>query len=705
MAYGTTKYLNGTPVPPPGEARKSFVKRWKSRVENDKRHWKTVFKRMRDDMDFAFGLQWEGQSTIDLEDRYIANIVQRHINQRTAALYAKNPKVVAERAPRLDFKIWDESMAAVENMMAMVSTGMPPPPEMAFLAQDIASGMAQRQMLIRIAKTLEVLWAHFTNEQVPPFKLMMKDLVRRALVCGVAYVELDFQRTSGFSEEKLSTLADARARVSQIERLQAELGMPDGVLNEQSAEVEQLRLQIEEIQKNPDLAMREGLIYDFPDSLSIIPSSGTKMLRGWFGTDWVTKEMIVPCTRIKEWFGLDLGNDYTEYKPGDENAQPKPPQTEDPDDKLVCVWKIHSKRDGLVFWLCDGYDDFLREPEAPTVDVERFFPYYVLTFNEITHHKEVYPLSDVRLLRSMQKEYNRKKEALRQHRIANRPVYITAGGTLLDEDLDKVLSDYPDHALIVLQGLKEGQDVGTALQMLKKVPIDPNLYETDSDFNDVLRVVGSQEANIGGTSGDTATEVSVAEGSRLSSVSSNEDDLEQTLTEMARDGGNVLLMQLSQPAAVEIAGPGAVWPKLDPNQIKREMFLKVEAGTAGRPNKAQDLANFERVAPVIMQIPGIKPEPLAKYALHLLDDRIDLTEFIGESIPSITAQNAMAKGPAAAPGAGGSVPPPSNGAQPNAQGPQGAANTQAPPQPDGTSQPAYPAGNDPTGIASGNVSS
>lgn len=702
MAYGQKKYLNGAEVPPPGEARKALVKRWKNRVENDKRHWKSVFKRMRDDMDFAFGIQWEFQNTIELEDRYVANIVQRHINQRTAALYAKNPKVIAERVPRLDFQVWDESMAAVENMMAMASTGAPPTPEMGMLAADISAGMEQRKQLFKIARTIEVLWAHFTHEQTPPFKLMMKDVVRRALVCGVAYVELDFQRTTGHSEEKLSTLADARGRIEQIERLQAELGMPDSAMNEYSAEVEQLRLQIEDIQKNPDLQMREGLIYDFPDSLSIIPSSGTKMLRGWYGTDWATKEMIVPCSRIKEWFGLDIGSEYNEYKPGDENQQPKPAQNEDPEDKLVCVWKVYSKRDGLVFWLCDGYDDFLREPEAPTIDVERFFPWYVLTFNEITHHKEVYPLSDVRLLRSMQKEYNRKKEALRQHRIANRPVYITAAGSLNDEDLDKVMSDYPDHALITLAGLKEGQDVGTALQMLKKVPIDPNVYETDSDFNDVLRVVGSQEANIGGTSGDTATEVSVAEGSRLSSVSSNEDDLEQTLTEMARDGGNVLLMNLSEEAAKEIAGPGAVWPKLDPATVKREMFLKIEAGTAGRPNKAQDLANFERAAPLLMQIPGIKPEPLAKFALRLLDERIDLTEFIGESLPSIIAQNAMAKGPQmgppGAPGAGPATP-----GGPAAQGPQGANNTPAPPQPDGTSQPAYPAGNDP-GIASGDVS-
>jgi hypothetical protein len=318
-----------------------------------------------------------------------------------------------------------------------------------------------------------------------------------------------------------------------------------------------------------------------------------------------------------------------------------------------------------------------------------------MTFNEITHHKHIFPISDVRLLRSMQKEYNRKKEALRQHRIANRPAYLTPAGTLNEEDMEKLVSDYPDHAVIPLLGLKEGQDSATALQPMKKAPIDAALYETDTDFNDVLRVVGAQEANIGGTSGDTATEVSIAEGGRMSSVSSNEDDLEQTMTEMARDGGNIMLMNLSEEAVREIAGPGAAWPQLDPATIKREMFLTIEAGTAGRPNKDREQANFERVAPLLFQIPGIKPDALARHALRILDDRIDLTDFIGEGLPSIMSLNKTAPGP-------GPEGAPSASDQPTQQGPQGAANSEQPPEAGGGSQPAYPSGTEP-GLAQGNV--
>lgn len=698
--YGTVKYMSGQPVPEPGEARKNYVKMWERRILADKRHWKPDFARMREDMDFAYGIQWEGQSSIEIEDRYIANITQRHINQRTSALYAKNPKVTAERKPRMDFAVWDESMHSVQNMIGMASTSMAPTPEMAMLAQDIMQGFEVRNMLKRVAKTLEILWAHFTDEQLPPFKLSMKDLVRTALICGVGYIELDFQRMQGFSEEKMSSLADARARLLQLERLTAELNLgDDGQMHEASAEMEQLRIQIQTISSAPDLQMREGLIYDFPEPLSIIPSKGTKKLRGWVGTEWITKEFIVSCARVKEWFGIDLGSQYTEYKPGEEHQQPIPATDDDPENKLVCLWKIYSKRDGLVFWLVEGHEDFLREPEKPSVDLERFYPFYVLTFNEITHHKKVFPISDVRLLRSPQKEINRKKEALRQHRIANRPAYVSPAGALGEEDKEKLVSEYPDHAIIELQGLKEGQDSAEVLQAMKKAPIDPNVYETDSDFQDVLRVVGAQEANLGGTGGDTATEVSVAEGSRMSSIESNEDDLELVLTEMARDGGNILLMNMSADAVKEIVGPGAVWPQLSPQDIKREMFLTVEAGTAGRPNRQRDLADFERAVPLLIQIPGIRPEPLARFGLRILNDKIDLTEFIGEGLPSIIAMNSATPAPAA-----GGAPGEPVSETPAAQGPQGAGNAAQGPQTAPGPQPAYPTGGEP-GLAQGDVSS
>lgn len=88
----------------------------------------------------------------------------------------------------------------------------------------------------------------------------------------------------------------------------------------------------------------------------------------------------------------------------------------------------------------------------------------------------------------------------------------------------------------------------------------------------------------------------------------------------------------------------------------------------GRPNAAQEVANAQRLYPLLIQLPGIDPEFLAKDLLRRLDDRLDLTQAFKTSLPSIVAMNGMAQG--SAPGAGMG---PGAG-----QGPQGPQNAPAP---------------------------
>ena len=210
--------------------------------------------------------------------------------------------------------------------------------------------------------------------------------------------------------------------------------------------------------------------------------------------------------------------------------------------------------------------------------------------------------------------------------------------------------------------------------------IDPNLYETESTFADIQRAVGSQEANLGGVSGATATETSIAENSRMSASADNTDDLDLALTAMARAVGQLMLLELNVQTVQEIAGPGAVWPQMAPKreEIVKDLFLSVEAGSSGRPNKAADLANIERAAPWLMQMPGLNPTPILEKGLRLLD--IDVEDAIVEGMPSIVALNQMAGSPT-----------PAASSDPNAQGGQGGDNAQRPGGDEGGSQPAFPA--------------
>lgn len=524
-------------VPEPTEARAALVNRWQSAIKEGKRHWGPDFARMRRNMRFAAGKQWPGQK--DNDDRYRVNLVQRALKVGVSSLYAKNPTVIHKRRMKLDFKIWDgkpETLMQAQQTMQqaaalaadpMLAAGASPQQLMAgasavaqaqALMQDVQQGMALRQMMDRLGKTLSACFAYYLSETDPSFKLQMRQMVRRARTTGVGYVKVGFEREMDLTPEqttKVQTLAD---KLAVIGRLQADIA--DGEVDPDSAEAEELRAMMAAVKGNPERIVREGLTFSFPLSTRIIPSPSTTKLMGWVGSEWVAEEIPLTPDRVKEIYGVDIGQSFSAYRTvtGSPEGGECRRTTADKDGSLAMVYHIYDKRTGLELAICEGHPDFLREPAEPEVFIERFFPIFAVTFNDTEEEGRLFPESDVENLTSIQREYNRSKEALRQHRIANRPLYISPKGAF-EEAEKKALSSYAAHSVIELNGLKEGRPATDLLAPVQKVGVDPNLYETGSLFEDMQRVTGNAEANLGGTAGGaTATQSSIAEKDRKSVV-------------------------------------------------------------------------------------------------------------------------------------------------------------------------------------------
>ena len=233
---------------------------------------------------------------------------------------------------------------------------------------------------------------------------------------------------------------------------------------------------------------------------------------------------------------------------------------------------------------------------------------------------------------------NRARQGLREHRRANRPKYAAPAGVLEEADKEK-LATHPANAVIELQALAAGQKVNDVIQPVGQIGIDPNLYEVRTIFDDIQLVVGAQEAQFGGLSRATATETSIAESARMSTMGANVDELDSFMSEITRAAGQVLLQNLSVDEVKKIVGPGAVWPEMTRDQIMEEIYLEIEAGSTGKPNRAAELANIERIMPFLLQIPGIDPRWLAKELLKRLDDKLELDAAFADKIPSIVAMN------------------------------------------------------------------
>lgn len=644
------------------QSRKAFVREWQDKVLRAKRHWETPHKRMREDMDFFMGNQWPNGNG----DKYVANLVQRHVQQRVASLYAKNPKAVAKRRETIDFVLWDEDPGTLQaaqtgNDVSMQSTGMPNQASMAIL-QDVVAGFQQRSKADRVAKTLEIIFHKSIEDQ--NLKQQMKQMVRRTCVTGVGFLKVGYHRVMDKKPEDVEKITDITEQLKTLERLTAD--KQDDKFDENSARAEQLRTLLHELSEKQDMVVDEGLTFDFPQSQNIILDTRCRQLKGFIGAEWVAQEFILTLDEVKEIYGIDLGSAYTrqEYQSDGRGAKSEA--------ELCRVWEIYSKTDGMKYVVADGYPEFLVEPGCPEIKLKRFWPFFVLTFNEVENDKEIYPPSDVRLLTPIQREYNLARQRLREHRNANRPLYVTPTGALSESDIRK-LSDRQANEVIQLQAIQPGQSVEQVLQPVKAIPIDPALYDTSFLLDDLYRVVGSQEANMGGTSSSTATEVSVAESSRMSALGSNVDDLDEFLIEVSRAAGQILLTMMNPETATKIAGRGAVWPTLSAQEIADQLLLEIEAGSTGRPNRASEIAALERLFPVLSQVPGIDPSWLAKVAVRAYDSGVDLTDAIKAALPSIMAMNAQKQMPTGNPAT-----------DPNAQGAQGANNAPAPTEAAGT---------------------
>jgi hypothetical protein len=631
-------------------AERAQVKRWCSMIDKAKEKWEDDFKRMRDNMDFVASLQYAGQKSISSEDRYICNFTLRVVNQGVALVYAKDPKIEAKRRKRLNYQIWDGHMetimqaAMTAQMMQM--KGMPVPPELFALINDYQQGKLHETLVEKVGKTLEVIFQYQLDTQQPRFKLQMKQLVRRVRTCGVAYIKVLFCREYNSPE-----LTHSETRLSVTDRWQMAKRIfekyKDGEIDETSADIQKLKELVMSMNVAPldteAVEVKEHLIFDFPQATSIIPDPNTRTLKGFVGAHWLVEEMYYPLEFVNAMYELDI-DATTEVKFYGQDNKPLSSTnlTPGPDDedkrKKVCLWNVYDLDSKCTFTLCQGYKDYVMEPETITPSTKGFWNHFAMTFNDIEVEEgckaTIFPPSDVDLIKSPQKEWNRSRQSLRRHRTANSPKYMYPDGALAEEDLDR-LAGAEDQQFIKLKGLQPGVQPGEVLQPLKVEPINPLVYETESLREDTLLSTGQQEANIGPAQPNvTATVGNIAEQSRMSVASSDIDGLDDCLTEVAQCGGEMLLREFSVETAKRIAGPGAVWPDQNREDFINELELEVVAASSGRPNKAVDVSNWQQLAPILMQM-GANPQAVIRETIRRVDDQMEPSDFFPLPLPTV----------------------------------------------------------------------
>lgn len=688
------------------DSRRRAVSKWISEIKKDKLFWSKDFDRMKENMNFLAGIQRKDQKTID-DERYTANITLQVVNEKEAALYARNPTIVARRRDTLDFQIWDgrsetlqPAIMSMQQTMMAQQQGIPAPVNVQAMAlvMDYMHGMQVREQVEKVGKTLEIGYKYYCDNLSPDFKEQMKGLVRRVLTCGVAYVRQEFIREyeslpapTGTTDTMHDTLLHAKSLMQKI--------VDEDITDDSDPRMEQLRLCMQSLSQDsqqqamaaqPQGQMQESLTFLFPKSRSIIADRKCTDLVGFVGADHVTEVHMWNLSYVNSyfetnieltssgmhWYGesgteIELKNQGTKAGVGEEGGKCDP---------IVCVFETYDKITKCRLWTCDGWPDYLHEPEAVQPLTKHFWPWFGLVFNKVETDSETETTaigpSDVQQMKHPQMEWNRTRESLRVSRQAGAPRWAMKAGALTEEDVSRIMS-LPENGVVSLQGLQDGVKVSDVLQPIPVNPIQPGLYDSTPLMLDVQLTTGQSSNNLNakgaGGKKETATAASIQEQSRMSKSGSNVDDLDGLLTRLAQNGAELLLYEAQAETIKRICGPGAVWP-VSPearSMFAHQLYLEVEAASSGRPNQALEVSNYERLIPFLIQL-GANPKFLVKEGVKRLSDKIDLDE----AFPLVPPQNVSPQQPLfndAQQPQGQQAQQPGNGGQhQSSQNPQGA---------------------------------
>jgi hypothetical protein len=575
---------------------------------------------------------------------------------------------VFKRRKRLDYKLWDGSVetmqaahatvmqaqqAAMQNPMALQQ---PQFLQAQALLADIQHGKSWHGVVERVGKTAEILYHYQCDTQTPDYKYQMKQLVRRTVTTGVGDVRLHMSRegdhalTASVTDDSLSMRVKRAKRI--LDQIDADKIVEGDIRNEQ---LEQLFDSIKSSTDNGDTSNKEErLEFDFPSATSIIVDPKCKSLKGFIGARWVAQQFILPLEDVNSYFQTDVkagGRLATFSEDGvervkQETAQASTDVTEKP---LVCLWEIFDITTKSSMFIVDGWSEWVKAPEPMQPSINRFWPIFALTFNDVEVEPggkvRIYPPSDVDLIRHPQKEWNRTREELRKHRKGNRPWYLTVEGWLTEPDLDKI-GEHESNELVRVKGIPPGGRLADAIMPFHSSPIDQGLYQTNPLLEDTSLVIGSNTSQMQQPQRHVAaTPAVIQEQARISGDNSNVDDLDDLLSELARAGGEMMLREFSLETVRRVVGEGAVWPEENRESFLNEIFLDVVSASSGRPNKAVDVANWQQIGPLMLQA-GANPWALIKQYAKVLDPNMEPEDFAPTVQPQAQPQMGGSKRPA-----------------------------------------------------------
>ena len=584
--------------------------------------------------------------TSDLSWAVTTNLIGAFIDILVALLYARDPDVSVRKSPQVDYE--------------------------GTQGQD------------DFAKTLEIVIQHLWRKG--KLKKAARKGVRSVLSNGEGWFKCLMVSEHEPQPEVEAAINDAK---ETMERLQAQLKLLDDpettdpeTIEGEIAEKEAL---LAELQEKLEVRVAKMFVIDYVPTENIQVSTDISCIEDYLDADWIGNEMFIEkedaLSRFprltpediksaktyyqrtpKEMTTRDIDNVLPQGMLTAESAQAFVTSTSTPESPaFVRAIEIWDRRDKQIRTMIDGVKKWAKEPYAPPYPSSRFYPYFYFAFYEVDGSR--HPQSLSWRLYKLQDEYSATRSNFRLTRERSIPG-VLFNATMLDDTEAKKLTESKHQEYTALRPADPSTPLANLFAPKPVQGIDPRLYDPTYILNDMERLSGVQEALSAAINGPgnpkTATEANIQQSGTNARTTSNRDNLEWMLCDMATYTAEVSLQCLEPKDVQRMAGPKAFWPAgMDIEDLFTLVEVTIDAGTTGKPKSQGDQQNWATLLPLLKETIQQIEQALAtgnmalahaltelvKETMVRLGDETDVDRFIPKTPPPGT------------PGAGATPPP------------------------------------------------
>jgi hypothetical protein len=538
------------------------------------------------------------------------------------------------------------------------------------------------------AKTLQSVISSLWRSPTSTLKQSCQRQVRSALSTGPGWMKATIICKGTNIPQMQTELNDTRQNIATLEscREQLQSGDPSyGGEYSTPEEIDAKLLEIQELEQSLavklEVALRKAMIFDFVSGEDIqcsidIRDIGDYKSAGWIANSIyrmegallaqfpaINKEDLKSAVKYYQRPTKDLAaieeNTYTAVTglaPAEAEADifaaeaeqfsssQSPTGTGMANTNSPCFYRIIERWNritGHVETLIEGCKKFAKPAYQPDYPTTRFFPYFLLMFYPVDGAR--HPQSLPWRLRKLMDEYDAARSTKRLTRERSIPGVLFLDGEVDSEDMDKVKNG-TTAAFTGIKPTNPNAKIGDIFAPKPVANIDMRMYETAEIIMDMERVSGVQEALQSSVSVEkTATEAEIQQTGFASRTTSDRDQLESMLTDLAVYTGEQALGALTLQDAQRICGMAAFWPEnMAVDDLLNMVEIEIKAGTTGKPSKAADRDSWGVILPLVQQLMREIQEatimgnlPLAEALSNLLresmtrmDDEIDPEQFI-----------------------------------------------------------------------------